>query len=164
MRITYMGKQVRENNGRFSSFRKQVAVFFRKLFRLSILSLAIYSAFLVGRYIAPTETVTNVVQADNGISPVMQRIMDCESGQKLPNGKAKPNTARHYDKNGQILMRSNTNRSVDVGIAQINTVWFAKATELGLDITKEEDNKKMAEWIYSNRGTGDWYSSQNCWR
>jgi hypothetical protein len=24
-----------------------------------------------------------------------------------------------------------------------------------VDLTKEEDNKKMAEWIYANKGTGD---------
>jgi hypothetical protein len=60
-------------------------------------------------------------------------------------------------------MRSNTNKSVDIGKYQINSVWFKKATELGLDITKEEDNEAMAYWIYENRGTGDWYSSQSCW-
>lgn len=84
-------------------------------------------------------------------APVMDRIAKCESG----------NT--HYDKNGQVLMRSNTNKSVDVGKYQINSVWFGKASELGLDITKESDNEKMAYWIYENRGTGDWYASAKCW-
>jgi hypothetical protein len=84
-------------------------------------------------------------------APILDRIAKCESG----------NT--HFDKNGQVLMRSNVNKSVDVGRFQINSVWFKKATELGLDITKEEDNRKMAEWIYANRGTEDWYASKACW-
>ena len=84
-------------------------------------------------------------------APILERIAKCESG----------NT--HIDKNGQVLMRSNTNKSVDVGRFQINSVWFKKASELGLDITKDADNRKMAEWIYANRGTEDWYPSKSCW-
>ena len=91
-------------------------------------------------------------------APVMDRIAGCES-QGNRNSKG-----THYDKNGQVLMRSNTNRTVDLGKYQINTVWFAKATELGLDLTKEDDNKKMAEWKYANRGTDDWSASAKCWK
>lgn len=150
-RIYYMGKRVRENNGRFSSFKIKAKIFLGKVFRLSMLGLALYVAFISGRYIAPTETIVNVVQADSGIPPVLERIAKCESGGK------------HFDKNGQVLMRSNTNKSVDVGKFQINSIWFAKATEMGLDITKEADNEKMAEWIYENKGTSDWSASFKCW-
>jgi len=60
-------------------------------------------------------------------------------------------------------MRANTNGTVDIGEYQVNGFyWGKKASELGLDLTKEADNKKMAEWIYANKGTGDWYS-QKCW-
>lgn len=91
-------------------------------------------------------------------APVLDRIAGCES-QGNRNSKG-----THYDKNGQVLMRSNANRTVDLGKYQINTIWFAKATELGLDLTREDDNKKMAEWIYRNRGTGDWSASAKCWK
>jgi hypothetical protein len=91
-------------------------------------------------------------------APVLDRIAGCES-QGNRNSKG-----THFDKNGQVLMRSNTNRTVDLGKYQINTIWFAKATELGLDLTRENDNKKMAEWIYANRGTGDWSASAKCWK
>lgn len=91
-------------------------------------------------------------------APVLDRIAGCES-QGNRNSKG-----THFDKNGQVLMRSNTNRTVDLGKYQINTIWFAKATELGLDLTRENDNKKMAEWIYANRGTGDWSASVKCWK
>lgn len=84
-------------------------------------------------------------------APVLERIALCESGGK------------HY-KNGQVVFNANTDGTVDVGKYQINTVWFKKATELGLDITREADNHAMAKWIYSNRGTGDWSASQACWK
>jgi hypothetical protein len=61
-------------------------------------------------------------------------------------------------------MRANTNKTVDIGRYQINSVWNKKASELGLDLTIEADNEKMAYWIYENRGTGDWYSSEKCWK
>jgi hypothetical protein len=144
--------RLRTKNGRFSSFKIALKNFFRRVLRVGMFGLVIYVAFIAGRYIAPTETIVNVVEAESKIPPVMQRIAKCESG------------GRHFDVNGQILMRSNTNRSVDVGKYQINTVWFKKATEMGLDITKEVDNEKFAMWIYENRGTGDWYSSAKCWQ
>ena len=84
--------------------------------------------------------------------PVMERIAKCESG------------GQHVDKKtGQVIMRSNTNKTVDVGKYQINSIWFKKAGELGLDITKEKDNEAFAYWLYENRGTQDWYASKDCW-
>lgn len=88
------------------------------------------------------------VEAD---SPVLERIMQCESGGK------------QFNKNGQVLIKTNTNRSYDTGKYQINSIWGAQATKLNLDLTKEKDNEIMARWIYANRGTGDWSASSNCW-
>lgn len=84
------------------------------------------------------------------VPPVMRAIAKCESGNI------------HF-KNGQVIFNANSNKTVDVGRYQINTVWNKKATELGLDITKEKDNEAMAMWIYENRGTEPWYSSKQCW-
>ena len=83
--------------------------------------------------------------------PVLDRIAVCESNNK------------HFDKNGQVLMRGNSNKTVDVGIFQINSVWFSKATELGLDLTKEADNREFAKYLYTTRGTEDWVYSKKCW-
>jgi hypothetical protein len=94
---------------------------------------------------------TIVVKTVYAESPIMERIAKCESGGK------------HYDSTGQVVMRSNTNKSVDVGKFQINSVWFKKATELGFDVTTEKGNTDMAYWIYANRGTQDWYASRDCW-
>ena len=85
-------------------------------------------------------------------APIMDKIAKCESG----------NT--HLDpKTGQVLMRGNTNKTVDIGRYQLNSVWHKKATELGLDLTKDADNEKFAYWLFENRGTEDWYSSKSCW-
>lgn len=92
-----------------------------------------------------------VVKEVDVAAPVLDRIAKCESG------------GQHY-RDGQVVFNANTNKTVDVGKYQINTVWFKKATELGLDITKEQDNYAMARWIYLNRGTSDWSASQKCWQ
>lgn len=85
-------------------------------------------------------------------SPVMDRIMHCESG------------GNHLDpKTGQVYMLANTNKTVDVGKYMLNSVWHKKAKELGFDITKEEDNEKMAYWIYENIGTSPWVYTMSCW-
>jgi hypothetical protein len=128
---------------------------FKRLLLVSFVFGVIYGAFQVGR--VTTEPVKvfadrEVVREVKGKAPIMERIAKCESG------------GSHIDKiTGQVLMRSNVNKTVDLGKFQINSVWFKKATELGLDITKEVDNEKMAYWIYENRGTNDWYASRDCW-
>lgn len=83
-------------------------------------------------------------------SPVMDRIAKCESG------------AMHM-KNGQVIIRANTNKTVDIGYYQINSIWNKKAAELGYDLTKEEDNKSFGIWLYKNFGTEPWVYSKTCW-
>lgn len=83
----------------------------------------------------------------------MDRIAKCES-----------NDTHINPKTGQVYMLANSNKTVDVGKYMINTVWHKKAKELGLDITKEEDNEKMAYWIYENVGTSPWIYTANCWQ
>ena len=154
IKVLWNGKLLREiypHATRWQVFKFKVKRFFRKVFIASGIVIASYSLFILGGALNPK---INYIQAETPkeIIPVLERIAKCESGSK------------QFDKNGQVLMRSNTNRSVDVGKYQINTVWFAKATELGYDLTTEKGNIAMAEWIYANRGTGDWSSSSNCWK
>lgn len=109
--------------------------------------------------------IINVVQADNGVAPILSKIADCESGERLSNGKAKKGSASHYGKNGQVNVYGNKNATVDIGKYMVNSYyWGKKATEMGLDIWKEVDNEKMAIWIYENEGTEPWSSSYNCWK
>jgi hypothetical protein len=86
--------------------------------------------------------------------PVLERIAQCESG------------GSQFDKNGQVLMRGNTNGrdSVDVGLFQVNLKYHgAEATKMGLDLTKEADNRAYAKFLYQTRGTVDWEASKHCW-
>lgn len=139
----------RDYEGRFTSWERRIKWFFEKVLwgmGIGIVSMVLY---VLG---GMTNPIVKAELIDNGVPPVLQRIAKCESENK------------HYGKSGQVLLNANTNDTVDVGRYQINTVWFKQATEMGLDITEEEDNETMARWIYENRGTGDWSSSANCWK
>ncbi len=142
--------------------RKRIVRAFKRTLLTAARTLAIAWLILGGVWVGEKKTQAQVTTNNIEVevvkevekfvkAPIMDRIAKCESGGK------------HFDTNGQVLMRSNTNRSVDLGKFQINTVWFAKATELGLDLNKEEDNEKMAYYIYHNHGTQPWYSSEHCW-
>lgn len=156
MKIYYMNRRI---NGRFDSFKAKVKRFFHAVLVTIVAGVVLFIAFTTGAATFSTSRVEAVMTPALINSPVLDRIADCESGN---HGKA--GTATHYDRNGQVLMRGNKNGTVDIGKYQINSVWFAKATALGLDITKEVDNKAMAEWIYLNKGTGDWVYSSDCWK
>lgn len=96
-------------------------------------------------------------------SPVLDRIANCESGKRGKDGRGIAGSASQFAPDGQVTIHVNTDGTVDIGKYGINKVWNAKATSLGLDLTKEIDNGAMAQWIYANRGTQDWYSSEKCW-
>lgn len=164
MKIYYMGRRI---NGQFDSFKARVRRLVQWTVRVGVVAGMAMGFFMAGGLFYSTSTVTahtNTVQLPVE-APVLDRIADCESGVRKPSGMAVEGSARHLDpKTGQVIMRANTNGTVDIGKYQINEYyWGKKASELGLDLTKEKDNKAMAEWIYKNKGTTDWSSSQKCW-
>lgn len=150
-RFTCDGK----NYTRFQLFVLKV----KRTVKLSFLTAGAFSALgwavVLGGHISPAQIVfakQEVIKEVKGKAPVMERIAKCESGNS------------HIDpKTGQVYMLANTNKTVDVGKYMINTVWHKKAKELGLDITKEVDNEKMAYYIYENIGTSPWSASSHCW-
>ena len=126
----------------------------RKVTILAFIAGLVFGAFQLGTNMSGSTTYAvqeKIVEVPKK-SPVLERIAHCESNNM------------HFGKDGQVVYNANNNGSVDVGRYQINSVWNKKATELGLDITKEKDNEAMATWIYENRGTEDWYSSKKCWQ
>lgn len=163
IKVSYMGRKqssIDLHRTYWGRVWYKIKLWFRRMVALSALGGSVYGLLVLGGLLFPQihfQTVEAIVEVERPAA-IMQRIAGCES-----QGSAKLKGV-HFDKNGQVLMRSNTNKSVDVGKYQINTVWFAKATELGLDITLEKDNEEMAMWIYKNRGTEDWYSSKACWK
>lgn len=88
---------------------------------------------------------------EKGIAPVLQRIINCESG-------------GNQFRDGQVLIAVNTNGTYDQGIAQINSIHNKEASKLGFDLSTEQGNIGYATFLYENRGTSDWYSSQKCWQ
>lgn len=114
----------------------------------------LYGVFTAGSMSTTAQTVfaeREVIKEVEVINaPVLDRIAQCESGGQ-------------HRKNGQVIFKANTNGSVDIGKYQINSIWNQTATKMGLDLTKEEDNKKFAEYLYTNKGTQPWEASAKCW-
>ena len=135
--------------------KNRIKSFFKKVLFWSVVILALALTIQYFRWAYPNyevkEVIKEVIVNQDIKYPVLDRIAFCESGNK------------HLDKNGQVMLRGNTNKTVDVGVFQINSVWFSKATELGLDLTKEADNREFAKYLYTTRGTVDWIYSQKCW-
>lgn len=153
-----LGTYKRDKIGRYSSFKSLVSKVWRFIKWSVVASAVVFGAGAFGAAFYSTSTVTATTTTVNAPAPVLDRIADCESG----NGTK--GSAKHY-LNGQVLLRANTNATIDIGKYQVNlTYWGKKATELGFDLTREADNKAMAEWIYANKGTGDWSASQKCWK
>lgn len=142
---------------RFQVVKWHIARFVRKLViavvLLAVLASLLYGAYEAGRQFNPvTVSAKEFVQVPVSLpSPVMDKIAKCES-------------SNMHTRDGQVLVKSNTNGSVDIGLFQINSVWDKQATKLGYDLTKEADNRSFAFWLYANYGTEPWYSSKNCWR
>lgn len=90
-------------------------------------------------------------QITHALAPVLSRIAKCES----PTGQ--------YAKDGQVARHVNKDGTVDMGAYMINSIHNKEASKMGYDLSTEEGNKGFATWLYANRGTGDWYSSQRCW-
>ncbi len=157
LRITWNGEPLREiypYASRWEVIKYRTRRFFYRVF---IVTMAVFAfaavlsvTFFIGKSYADEKVIT--LSPSDIAYPVLDRIAKCESG------------GSHYSASGQVLMHWNENKTVDVGKYAINSKWFKKASELGLDLTKESDNKAMALWIYQNRGTEDWYPSKACWQ
>jgi muramidase (phage lysozyme) len=134
-------------------FRQKVRSFFKKLIFWLIIIIAFAGLVQYFRWAYPTEKIViKEVAVERPIEyPVLKRIAKCESNDK------------HFGESGQVLMVGNTNKSVDVGRYQINTLWFKKANEMGLDLTDEKDNEAFAIYLYKTYGTEPWIHSKKCW-
>jgi hypothetical protein len=154
-KIYYNGKRI---NGKWQMFVYKVKRFFVWCFVLSTITAITWFVFWLGGVLNPQTIITKaeVIKEIETLPPVLKRIAQCESGGK------------HFGKNGQVLVRANvskTHNSVDIGKYQVNSLyWGDKATELGLNLWQEEDNEKMALWIYQNSSTDAWSASKKCWQ
>jgi hypothetical protein len=126
--------------------------------RVGFIAFASYTVFTMGqslpssKHIAYAESNQQVTVIDKTLPPILQKICHAES----PTGHNKPNgTIAHY---------VNTNKTIDIGKCQINSIWEAKAVELGYNIYTEQGNEDMALWIFNNYGSEPWFSSKTKWQ
>lgn len=143
--------QPNQHTTKFQRFLAKVRFIIKRLAQFAMFLLFIYAVYFAGQLstdhiiVAQAETIAQPLPA------VMLRIAKCESNNS------------HYE-NGQVLVRGNTNKSVDIGKFQINQrVWSKKATELHLDLFNEKDNETFALYLYHTLGTEPWYASRECW-
>lgn len=158
MKIYNQGRRI---NGRYDSFKAAVRRAVRWAIKWTLISAGVFGlAAFLGLMVFSTSTVTYAEKAVPVVvpGPILDRISDCESG----NGK--PGTGNQFGKDGQTVIHINNNGTYDIGKYQINSIHRAKATSLGFDLFTAEGNRKFAEWMWNNAGTGDWDSSSKCWR
>lgn len=140
--------------GRFQAFRHKLKRAIAVMALFFVAFWLVYGGMEVGKRTTPPQIVEAQIMVaveSTSTPPVLQRIINCESGGK------------QYAKNGQINVHVNADGTVDLGAMQINSVNFAGATKLGLDLTKEADNIAYGKYLFANRGSEPWYSSKSCW-
>ncbi len=147
----------------------RIVLFLKRLLVLSFLGGIVYLVAVGYNYANPK--YVEVVKAQEVVKdpeyPVIERIAQAESHNShyCTDELISAKMCRKSEK-GQVLVRANNdkNKTVDVGRYQINVYyWGAKATELGYNIFDEEDNQKMAIWLFKNYGTEPWNSSKSNW-
>lgn len=154
LRVTVNGEYLRDiypHATRFQVFKFRVKVLFQRALMVGAAVFFTYTVFALGSQFSQPN-ITQITAKDI-MAPVLEKIAKCES------------SGSQYQKNGQVVLSANKNGSVDVGKYQINvTIWGKQATKLGYDLTKPEDNRAMAEYLYLNYGTEPWsHTSGTCW-
>lgn len=168
IKVFHNGKRLKDiypHATKWQVFKFKVRRFFRRLFLLALLALAILAVFKLGGVFNPKTVVETQEVVVDTITPVLKRIAQAESmnSHYCTDTLIKARMCAAGEK-GQVLFNPNKNGTVDVGRYQINTYyWGEEATQLGLDVTKEKDNEKMAIWIYKNYGTEPWTASARNW-
>jgi hypothetical protein len=165
MKIYYNGKRIRDNVGRFSSFKKNVRSFFRKLLKVTLFAGLIYLVFITGRYskleyVAPKveaevkDTLSDKVKQLKG--EVLDTLKSCESG-------------GYSENDGIIIFDSNNQASIGSFQFQKKTVIHYYKTLYGKEITPKEavlialDDEKareLAEMVIfeDSKGAGNWHN------
>lgn len=145
----------------------RIVLLFKRALAIGVVLFFAWVGLEAYRYANPVYKVEATEVAVDPEYPVLKRIAKAESldSHYCTDTLIKARMCASSEK-GQVLVRSNTdkNKTIDVGRYQINVYyWGAKATELGYNIFDENDNRKMAEWIYKNHGTEPWGSSSKKW-
>lgn len=171
IKVFWNGKRLKDiypHATRFQVIKYRIAKFLALFVKASLVTAFVVGVVWGGFETGKAVTRSTVVYAvkEGGISPVLGRIAKAESmnshycTEELINRKLCAKSEL-----GQVLLNGNKDGSVDIGKYQINNYhWGADATKLGLNLFDEEDNEKMAVWIYENYGTEPWSASKHNWK
>ena len=123
-----------------------------------ISAIALTIGVMITALLIPGKSVTIIIPEKKvELVKELKPICACES----TGNKIKEPT--QYNKDGSVL-RGKLNKD-DIGMCQINLKFHnKKAKEMGLDLFKEQDNIKYANWLYSKEGSTPWNWSRNCWK
>lgn len=91
---------------------------------------------------ATTSAIYTLWGKENGDK--MVEIFQCESHMK------------QWDNQGNLL----TSSTSDVGISQINQIWWPTANQLGYSLDNPLDNITMAYYVWIRQGFGAWTCSK----
>lgn len=101
--------------------------------------------------VEPELIIIEVKEQEETLPPVLNRIAECESGN------------RQFNEDGSVL-RGRVN-SKDVGRFQVNEYYHLETSKkLGIDIYTWEGNTEYALYLYEKNGTRDWNWSKHCWK
>src|ERR1035437_1497808 len=101
-------------------------------------------------YVSPVGKVLKIAQKVAKATKVpcdtISRIMYYESG---------------YD---SLSINVNRNKTKDVGLFQINSIWNSTALKMGLDLRDPDDNAEFAIYLIKKNGLRDWSASMKHWK
>jgi len=103
------------------------------------------------------ENVVEKIEEKETLHPSLKKVCSCES-------TGRPDKEpQHYENDG-VTVRYGRINPLDKGLCQINLFYHEEtATKMGLDLLKEEDNIKYANYLYEKEGLTPWRYSSSCW-
>lgn len=154
---------------RFQVIKYKVGMFLTKLTK-TVIGFSVGTAVMAGFFWAGQSMTTKVVMADpiaqpKVIAPVLARIAKAESHNSH---YCTPELVRikmcAKSEIGQVLVKANKDKSIDVGRYQINVYhWGKVASDKGLNLFNEKDNETFAIWLFENYGSEPWSASKLNW-
>lgn len=172
MKIYYNGRRVRENNGRFSSFKKKVGNFIRKTFILSLVALSFYGVFKAGQYITPKELIYQKVEAE--VQDTLKEKIDVLKNEVLDTLQACESTGYTADSGLVKFDPHPTNKKVQeasIGLYQfkVSTIQYHYKNLYNKDLTGKEavllaldenQSRELAKRVIfeTDKGANEWYN------
>lgn len=168
-----------------NSWSKRLKVWIWNLIRKPIiysLSAMIFVSFMVTSFyagalwrvynpmpVAEAQTLSFIGTTTPTVDPVTDQLHRIEFAESHDNQFCTTDAITHglctKSEEGMVLMRANSNNSVDIGIAQINNkAWGAESVKLGYNLYTQDGNEKMARYILSTTGLKAWSSSKQVWK